>query len=513
LIGIEVDGSCPADRQCVMVAKTEVAQNKVSFPVEMRSLANAPLSGELRWVFRSWDGKELGRRRQRVTLPAHGEPWLVKVDAPRLARRLKFLEAEFSLAIAGQDAPKVQAYWLGRLELTGDTKLRPESPFGMGIYLCRYGVGEMDKVARLARQAGVKWSREDFSWPRIERERGKFDWSYHDHLVSCANRHGISVYAIVMGWPAWTKPYTAEGVADYVAFLRELVKHYRGHIEHWEIWNEPNIFFWQGPPELYAELLTKSYVAIKEEDLRSQVLGLSTAGIDYKFIEAMLARKVPFDVLTIHPYRKTLDDRKFINDLKKVSDLVKLPDGRRRPVWLTEMGWATHVPHNALAQDFQPNSQRAQAELIARSYLCSIVSGVEPRTFWYDFRNDGEDPFYFEHSMGIVQRNMTPKPAFAAYATLARVLKDKRLAGPVGMGEGTFAYRFVPQPPETETVTVLWNPYRDARAVLTLAGKRAKLINAVGEQRELKPAKVLILKLATKVHVDLKQGAPVYVVE
>ena len=30
-----------------------------------------------------------------------------------------------------------------------------------------------------------------------------------------------------------------------------------------------------------------------------------------------------------------------------------------------------------------------QAELIARTYLCSIVSGVEPRTFWYDFRNDG----------------------------------------------------------------------------------------------------------------------------
>jgi hypothetical protein len=513
LISVSVDGSCPANRRCVMVAKTELAQEKVSFPVELRSLADAQLSGELRWVFRTWDRKELGRHRQRVSLPARGEPWLVEVDAPRLPRRLRFLEAEFSLDIPGQEVPKAQAYWLGRLEPDGDAQLRPESPFGMGIYLCRYGVGEMEKVARLARQAGVKWSREDFSWPSIERERGKFDWRYHDELLSCANQNGITVYAIVMGWPAWTKAYTAEGVADYVAFLRELVKHYRGHIGQWEIWNEPNIFFWQGPRELYAELLAKSYVAIKQEDLRAQVLGLSTAGIDFKFIEAMLAKQAPFDVLTIHPYRKSLDDREFIEDLKKVSDLVKLPDGRRRPVWLTEMGWATHVPHNALGQDFRPNSQRAQAELIARTYLCSIVSGVEPRTFWYDFRNDGEDPFYFEHSMGIVHRDLTPKPAFAAYATLARVLKGKRLAGPVDVGGGTFAYNFVSQPPETETVTVLWNPTRDARVLLTLAGKRARLINAVGEQRELKPMKVLMVKLATKVHVDLKRGAPVYIVE
>ncbi len=204
-----------------------------------------------------------------------------------------------------------------------------------------------------------------------------------------------------------------------MAYLRKLVEHYKNDIHQWEIWNEPNIFFWQGPKELYATLLTKSYAAIKEIDPKAEVLGLSTAGIDYRFIQQMLALKAPFDVLTIHPYRKVLDDQAFIDDLKKVSDLVRLPDGRRRPVWLTEMGWATHVPHNALGQDFQPNTQRAQAELIARSYLCAIVSGVEPRTFWYDFRNDGDDPLYFEHNMGIIYRDFRPKPAYIAFATLA----------------------------------------------------------------------------------------------
>jgi hypothetical protein len=38
---------------------------------------------------------------------------------------------------------------------------------------------------------------------------------------------------------------------DYVRFLK-LVQHYKKEIKQWEIWNEPNIFFWQGPKDLYA---------------------------------------------------------------------------------------------------------------------------------------------------------------------------------------------------------------------------------------------------------------------
>src|SRR5262249_35247340 len=159
------------------------------------------------------------------------------------------------------------------------------------------------------------------------------------------------VYAIACYWSPWTRPYTEEGINDYLNYLRAMVRHYRWDIHYWEIWNEPNIFFWQAPKEMYAELLIKSYAAIKEMDPDAHVLGLSTAGLDTKFIDRMLALKTPFDILTIHPYRTTLDDPGFINELKKVSDQVALPDGKRRPVWLTEMGWSTHTPHNTRKQD------------------------------------------------------------------------------------------------------------------------------------------------------------------
>jgi hypothetical protein len=417
-----------------------------------------------------------------------------------------------NLEIPGQKVPAVQAYWLAPHEPVGDNTLRPESPFGMGIYLGRYHGPDMERAARMARDAGVKWSREDFLWGRIEPERGRFQWGFYDSLLACAKRNGISVYAIVCYWTPWTRPYTEEGVDGYVAFLKQLVRRYKNDIHQWEIWNEPNIFFWDGPKELYATLLTKSYAAIKEIDPAAQVLGLSTAGIDFGFIEQMLARKAPFDVLTIHPYRTLLADRGFIGDLKKVSDLVRLPDGRRRPVWLTEMGWATQVPHNAVGQDFPTTTQRAQAELIARCYLCAIVSGVEPRTFWYDFRNDGDDPFYFESNMGIVDRDYRPKPAYIAYATLARVLDGKRLDQAMPQGNGTLAYRFVPTQPGGETVVALWNPVLDVKASLEVDAARATIINAIGERREQATEPGPTPAGARNLQIQLHRGSPVYVV-
>lgn len=503
LLGLTIDSNCPAERRCVMVAGTKTVHERSVIMAEVRTLSDVPLEGTLRWQFRNWDRQDLGKGNRSITIPPKAQRLVAEIAMPTISTGCRFVEAEFSLDIPGQKVPAVQAYWLAPGASAGDSTLRPESPFGMGLYLGRYHSPETERAARMARDAGVKWSREDFSWGRIEPQKGRFEWDFYDNLLACAKRNGISVYAIVGYWTPWTKPYTEEGINDYVAFLRQLMKRYGKDIKQWEIWNEPNIFFWQGPKELYATLLSKSYAAIKEIDPQAEVLGLSTAGIDYRFIKQMLALKAPFDILTIHPYRSILKDQEFIRDLEKVSDLVRLPDGRRRPVWLTEMGWATHVPHNALGQDFQPNTQRAQAELIARSYLCAIGSGVEPRTFWYDFRNDGDDPLYFEHNMGIVYRDFRPKPAYVTFATLASVLQGKKLDRAIPMADGTLAYRFVSTQPGGDRAIAVWNPVRNVTVSLDLEATKATLVNAVGEAQEKEVT-------AGRVSLQLNGGSPAY---
>lgn len=510
LVEVRLDGSCPTDKRCLLTADTREIEGRWQSVATLRALSETPLDGELSWVWRTWDGQEVARNRQKVRVPALGQPLPITVPVPTPSPATKFLEAEFSVDIPGQDVPPVTTAWVAPLEVKGDATLRPESLFGMGLYLYRYGgdargLAQMEQAAQMARDAGVKWSREEFAWSRIEPRKGEFQWKFYDDLMVCAKRNGITVYAIVCYWAPWTKAYTQEGIEDYVRYLQALVRRYGKDIKQWEIWNEPNIFFWQGPKEMYAELLKRSYAAIKELDPKAEVLGLSTAGIDYKFMDQMLALQAPFDILTIHPYRRVLKDTEFIADLKKASDKVMLPDGRRRPVWLTEMGWATFTPHNTLRQGFVPTTLRAQAELIARSYLCAIVSGVEPRTFWYNFRNDGEDPVYFEHQMGILHRDFRPKPAYRAYAVLARLLQDKTMERQLPLNGDTLAFAFKARTGR-ERVVAVWDPLRDTQVTVPVTGNQVTLMNAMGETRRVAAPN-------GRCSIGLRKGAVVYVVE
>jgi len=496
MLSVAVETASPADHLCVMTARTDDSNGHTVFTAEPRCLGTAPLAGTLRWALRTWNGEQISSGTRQVSVPPEARPEPIRISAPALSPDLKFLEAEFALEIPGQEIPVVQTCWVASPPPHTDDQLRPESPFGMGVYLARFKGADQERTARVAREAGVKWSREDFEWPVVEPERGRFDWTFHENLIATARRDGISVYAIVSGWPSWTEPYSIKGIDDWVRFLKALVGHFKSDVHQWEIWNEPNIFFWQGPKDMYATLLIRSYQAIKEADPSAEVLGISTAGIDYNFIARTMALDAPFDILTIHPYRKVFDDRVFINELKAVSNLAQRDNGRRRPVWLTEMGWSTYTPSNTAKQDFAPTTLRENAQLLARSYLSSIVSGVEPRTFWYDFRNDGDDPLYFENEMGIVYRDFRPKPSYAAYSTLARVLAGKRLAGPApSPGYGTYAYRFEGK----GTAIAMWNPYEDT----VIEVKAGDIVNTIGEVRHVPAA-------GGPLRLQLKRGAPVY---
>jgi len=497
LVEIRVKTACEPNRCCVLMAEKRGS----AFVARARSLSAEPARATLSHVIRDWAGKALAQGTKKVTLPPNGEPLEVSVGAPRGEHR--FLEAEFSLDAPAQLVPPAQAYHVAPIEPHGSAELDPASPFGMGLYLYRYSkdpasLKEMDRAAQMAQDAGVKWSREEFHWARIEPQKGKLDWSFYDAMVATARRHGISIYGILAYWTPWTKPYTPEGIEDYCRFAAAAVERYRDTIQHWEVWNEPNIFFWQGPRDMYAELLKKAHGAIKKANPNALVLGCSTAGIDAKFIQRTMELGAPFDILTIHPYRAKLDDRAFIADLQRAADLVK------RPVWITEMGWATHVPHNAIGQDFAVNTQRDQAKLIARSYIDAIASGAAPNVSWYDFRNDGTDPFNFEHNMGIVTRDFTPKPAYRAFATVTQLLKGKRAEGPLDLGPSIVAYRFAGGEGR-KGVVALWSLAGDATASLA-AEKPVTVVDLMGGCSTVAP-------VGGKAAIPLQQETPVFVLE
>jgi len=316
----------------------------------------------------------------------------------------------------------------------GSPRLEPESLMGCGLYLYRWNGNpaareNMARVASLAQRAGVKWTREEFQWSATEPRPGEFRFDFYDQVVEIAHAHGISVYGLLCYWAPWAKQNTPEGIDQYCNWVRRVVRRYKDRIHHWEIWNEPNIFFWSGPKELYATLLDRAYEAVKAEDPTAAVLGCSTSGIDVKFIEMVMARGGRFDALTIHPYRGQMEELRYIDELRAARQLVG-----GREVWLTEIGFPSHLPTGW--------SERRQAALAARTYLASVASGAIRSVSWYDFRNDGPDPYENEQNFGLVRHDFRPKPAYRALATVCRTLGGMGVKEQIDVGPGAYAFRF-----------------------------------------------------------------------
>ena len=59
----------------------------------------------------------------------------------------------------------------------------------------------------------------------------------------------------------------------YAAFAGAAARRYAGYVDHWQIWNEPNLGLQKGDPEIYARLLTLAGKAIHEANPKAKVLG------------------------------------------------------------------------------------------------------------------------------------------------------------------------------------------------------------------------------------------------
>lgn len=451
------------------------------------NLLDKEVSGTLTLTVRDWEDNVLDTRTAPWTLPAKGLrtelTWAATAPA-----RLNFADAEFRFDAEDGGAATTRAGFTRPLEDEGDATLRPESPWGMGVYLYRYpdnpeGHALMDRAASMAQAAGVKWSREEFSWSRIETKPGEYNFDFYDVVVDTARRHGIRVYGLLAYWSRWTEPYTEQGIDDFCKWARATVRHFKDRVKHWEIYNEPNIFFWSGPRELYPVLMKKCYAAIKEEDPEAEVLAISTAGIDRAFIQRCLDADAPFDILTIHPYRGWLLDAKFMRELENVADMVG-----GRPVWITEMGWSTQIG---------ATDERTQAQLLARCYLSAVASGACQNVSWYDFRNDGTDPFYNEANFGTLRRDLTPKPSYRALATVCRTLAEgEPRARHDEFGDGVCAL-------EMGDALALWSPAIPAQVACRVGDGQLKVLNLMGD--ELAPQRD-----GKSLTIELRPGSPVF---
>ena len=409
------------------------------------------VGAEIRVKMTDWQGRDLGEGSAAVPQVASGGRTRVSVALPSVPDGLNFVSYDCSLWQDGRpvaEVPDCNVCWTRHLPDAGTRDMRPDLPWGMGVYLHR--TGGLDSFfsayasptnagwsaramqrADMAMAAGIKWERLEFKPSVVCPAKGKFDFAYYDTLLDIAESRGLTCLGIYSHyWPAGVKPWTQEAYDTWIESFKKTVERYKGRIRHWEIWNEPNIGFWSGPKEDYPKLVTTAFRAAREIDPEAVIVACSTAGADFDFIGMCRENGMEYDDISYHDYPNDVHERRFLVNLAALAERA-----HGHPVWMTEVGWPTGCGTRA-------HGEREQAAKYARAYMTAAASGNMRAIFGYDFVDDGFCALELENNFGIIRRDMTPKPAYRALAKVCRTFTEGKPALEVVRLEGCAAFIF-----------------------------------------------------------------------
>lgn len=143
-----------------------------------------------------------------------------------------------------------------------------------------------DRVAEL----GVKWIRIQSGWAKTEKERGVYDFSWLDQVVDNLITRGLKPWlclcygnglyseqaAKVFGAVGVPPIHTSEEKEAWKNYVKELARHYKGRVETFEVWNEPDgIWCWKhgvSATEL-GSFTNETAIALKEANPNAYVIG------------------------------------------------------------------------------------------------------------------------------------------------------------------------------------------------------------------------------------------------
>lgn len=307
---------------------------------------------------------------------------------------------------------------------------------GVNIHFVTGHERDLDQIAA----AGFKFVRMDFTWAAIEHKKGEYDWSGYDELTANLEKRGIRALYIldysnrhyeeevtspnpIGGKPHKTtaSPQHPESVAAFARWAGAAAKRYQGRKVIWEIWNEPNIHFWQPKPDVqqYITLALATCKAIREADPNATIVAPATSGFPWEFLETFFKSGVleHLDAVSVHPYREySKSPETAVADYAKLRQLMDrhVPDARKGkiPILSGEWGYSSRTTGVSL---------ETQADFAVRQQLANLLNGI-PLSIWYDWKNDGDDPKENEHNFGTVMPDLKPKPAYLAIQTLTREL-------------------------------------------------------------------------------------------
>jgi hypothetical protein len=353
------------------------------------------------------------------------------------------------------------------------------NPFGINVFL-NQEVEEQkrDRSLQMIADGGFYWIRQEFPWEDIE-IHGKGDfvdrrndldgdgevdpvdaWGKYDNIVDLAEEHDLDIIARLSNPPAWTRALTdtagtyapPDDLSDWGDYVHAVVSRYRGRIQYYQLWNEPNVYPEWGEqpvdPEGYTKLLCEGYRRAKEADPDAVIISGALAPTvslhpgpgpargmnEFVFLQRMYdaGAGACFDILSVNDYMlwSGPSDRRMrplninFSRPRYIRDIMVANGDADKSIWIGEMN-ANAVPNDPNIADLGAYGQvtleeQARYAPLAYQRIMEEWPWIGVVNFWFFKRPDDSESNQAMYHFRMVEPDFTPMPVYGAmrqYAT------------------------------------------------------------------------------------------------
>ncbi len=468
-----------------------------SFEVKLNNLTDAEQTFQINSVVKDYSGNTIWSDNKSYTISGNGS----QSFTPGMSSVNKY--GTYTLEVTASDA---EGNYIRSWKYNFSKVWSDSSPMDF-IGTCTHFVtkGDYQVNMPLAAEAGIKYWRDDFTWSRVEKTKGVYTvpeaWdTWVDYSIELGMEpmpildYGNSaVYGSV-------DPTNQDWVDGYVNYCKYMIKHYKDKIEYFEIWNEWNIGLGDVPKnyqsaEYYASVLYQVAKAIKSdpETRHAKLIAGATSQakpewtaqfLDYEVNGDKLSNYI--DAISYHPYIQPNDPDtgRYETAVDSIYNLL-VERNLDLEIWITETGYPTTLDSNSVTEEM------AGAYLV-RMYTNMMgwkKEGKVDAVFWYDFQNDGVDPYFAENNFGLIRTWQTedvPHAAKVGYATMSAMtsmLSKATYTAELNYEDGILGHRFEAE--NGSDIVVLWCSKASKSLTLTVNNQTITMRDMYGNASTL----------------------------
>ena len=343
------------------------------------------------------------------------------------------------------------------------------SPFGIDMY----GDNSVANGQNQMQAAGSGWETVTFQWSSIEPAAPvagvhTYDWSGFDGIAGRASAAGMHLFALFTGNPAWAAslaggPVNPGNLADLVRITTAAAERYDGDglndapgspvVADWSYYAEPdNQSHWGNNPSAYADMIAVVANGVHAANPKAIVM---IGGLAYDnftpggpFVQTFLASVLDLlnakpggapaylNALAFHFYPINIVRWPTIKDkAAEIRSILSAHGAASLPLIVPEMGyWSQTVPGHP---EFDSNEPQ-QARRLVQMFMRGLSVGIQQMSWFAVF--DGGTGIEAHGLFRGTDLN-SPKPAYAAYATMTSELYGGQYVGPLS-GSGIEGYIF-----------------------------------------------------------------------